>query len=283
VHGYREALAVGAQRINAVCNAISGKEPAVAALLHEYDRGRLRLLIATATDVEDRILKEVFEKEQMHIIHSDFSGRSSIRYLGLHGGVNVHHVRSSAGGAGPSGAQAVVGEVIQRLRPNMIVSCGICAGLKPDKQRLGEIVVSTVVRHYEAQRVNEGLRDTPRGSRPDASPLLLDRVRDLLLYWNHCTVHQGIVMSGDKLVDNRNFRARLLRIEPEALACEMEGAGITSEAERHKVEWLIVKGICDFAAAKTKDQQGHAAGNAFSLLAALIKRGGLNATEVLRP
>ncbi len=55
----------------------------------------------------------------------------------------------------------------------------------------------------------------------------------------------GTLLSGNTLVDNCNYRDSLLRIEPEAIGGEMESVGIQLAADRHKVDWIIVKAICD--------------------------------------
>lgn len=283
---YPEALKNAAQRINGMCNMIKREEEGVRSALSKSDSAIGRLLIATATDTEDKIALNVLNRHEISVVDVDFNGRSSIRYFGIHRGVEVFHVRSSSGSGGPSGAQEVVGEAIDRIRPNFIISAGICAGLVPSKQKIGDIAVSTALRDYEAQRVGSGGffdrllgRETiiPRGPRPDAGPLLLDRARHCYSQWGGAKVHFGIFLSGDKLVDSQKFRKAVLKIEPEAVALEMEGAGISAVAARQLKEWIIVKGICDFAASKTKDHQEIAAENAFAFLTGMIKAGGLSA------
>ena len=274
---FDDAIFSADQRVNLLCEQLALSNEMAAKAMREHEGIQLRLLIATATDTEDHALRETFSANGILVEHTDFSGRSSIRYLGVHGGIAIFHVRSSAGGDGPSGAQAVLSDAIQRLTPNFIISVGICAGLKPKKQKLGDVAVSSSLRHYEPQRVGEQ-SSIPRGSRLDASALLLDRIRDLLTLGDHPPIHTGLFLSGEKLVDSRNFREHLLGIEPEAIALEMEGAGITSAADRYRIEWIIVKGISDFAAQKGENAQALAANNAFSVVARLIKRGALNAT-----
>jgi hypothetical protein len=47
-------------------------------------------------------------------------------------------------------------------------------------------------------------------------------------------------------------------------------------------EWVVIKGICDFAAAKTKTHQETAASNAFEFVSNIIRDGGLNTTALLK-
>jgi nucleoside phosphorylase len=228
---YRDTLCLASQRINALCNILARRNVRAKTALEAVDAQLCRLLIATATDTEDRVLLKVFGAHGMQIVSTDFDARNSIRYFGIHGGVEIFHVRSSAGGAGPSGSQEVVGEAMERVRPHFVISAGICAGLVPSKQKLGDIAVSTALRDYESQRVGEQSWWNPvalfkiiaRGSRPDAGPLLIDRARHCQLRWSGANIHYGVYLSGSKLVDNRLFKNIVLEIEPEAVALEMEG------------------------------------------------------------
>ena len=44
-----------------------------------------------------------------------------------------------------------------------------------------------------------------------------------------------------------NFRDQLLALEPEAIGGEMEGIGLYTAAQGEKVDWILVKAICDWA------------------------------------
>ena len=94
----------------------------------------------------------------------------------------------------------------------------------------------------------------PRGDRPQASTRLLDRFRASIFDWKGPKVHFGLILSGDKLINNKDYRDKLLRIEPEAIGGEMEGTGVYAAAYRNKVDWILVKAICDWADGN-KDQE----------------------------
>lgn len=245
------------------------------------------VLIATATELEDEVLREIFEKDGIEKIGTDYSGRSSVHHYGRHGGVDVCHVRSSAGSLGPSGSEAVISDALRQTGAQYVISAGICFGMQPNKQSLGDIAISSKVRLYEAQRVNQSFwpfskpNITPRGALSDASALLLDRTWGLRKGWNECKVFEGIIMSGEKLVDNKSFIDGLKSIEPEAVAGEMEGSGLCSIGERERVEWIIIKGICDWGFGKTKGAQKQAAENAFKFVTKLIKSNSLNSKAVV--
>ncbi len=81
-------------------------------------------------------------------------------------------------------------------------------------------------------------------------------------------MHQGLLLSGPKLIDNKEFRDWLVRefANREPLGGEMEGAGAYEAAARDKVEVILIKGICDWADGHKNDRaQPFAASSAVSL------------------
>jgi hypothetical protein len=94
---------------------------------------------------------------------------------------------------------------------------------------------------YEHQKIGKNEDEISlRGDKPSSSSRLLNRMRSADLLWEGPKVHFGVVLSGEKLIDNLAFRDELLRLEPEAIGGEMEGAGLY-------VDWVLIKGICDWA------------------------------------
>jgi hypothetical protein len=87
-----------------------------------------------------------------------------------------------------------------------------------------------------------------------------------------------LLLSGDKLVDRQDFRDQLCALEPEAIGGEMEGAGLYAVAKREKVDWILVKAICDYAdgnKAQDKDKrQQTAARNAARFVFHVLRQGG---------
>ncbi len=89
-------------------------------------------------------------------------------------------------------------------------------------------------------------------------------------------MHFGTILSGEKLVDNPEFRAELLEMRPEAIGGEMEGAGLCAAAANHKVEWILVKAICDWGdGTKDKKYQKMAAEHAVSFVEHVLRKPGV--------
>jgi WD40 repeat protein/nucleoside phosphorylase len=241
--------------------------------------GKADLLVVTATQVETRAVLNVFLPQNSTFIQS-FIDNNTYFDLGVIGGARTFLVQSEMGAGGPAGAALVVHEGIKALSPSAVIVVGIAFGLIPEKQRLGDILVSRQLAGYELQKIEQGRGGkeviTPRGDRVQASPRLLSRLRASTFDWQGPNVQFGLILSGDKLVNHKNFRNKLLGIEPEAVGGEMEGTGVYSAAQRNKVDWILVKAICDWADGHKDDAyQQHAAENAARFILHVLQQGGL--------
>lgn len=120
---------------------------------------------------------------------------------------------------------------------------------------------------------------TARGVRVEASTRLLKMARASVHDWaGH--VDFGLLLSGDKLINNRQFRDALLKLEPEALGGEMEGAGVYAAAQSFHTDWIIIKAICDWADGKKdehkKERRDEAARNAVAFTFHVLGKGGFH-------
>ncbi len=213
--------------------------------------------------------------------------------LGRLGGMDIVH---SVSRQGEGEAQNATHDAIKDWRPRAILGVGIAFGVNPAKQAIGDVLVSENLRGYELGRVNADGTITPRGDKPPASPTLLQRFNHLdqscradanaCTHWP--TVRFGTLLSGNKLVDNIDYRTSLLELETEAIGGEMEAVGIQLAADRRKVDWLIVKAICDWGDgnknAKTKEaDQRLAAEHAALVVYRGLEAGGLHQPSVSSP
>jgi nucleoside phosphorylase/DNA-directed RNA polymerase subunit RPC12/RpoP len=211
------------------------------------------VLIVTVTKIESQSVLDVFSQATGQVAKRVPLDGKMYRDLGVVNEANVFMVRSEMGAGGLGAAQQTVHKGINSLSPAAVVMVGIAFGANENKQTIGDILVSKQIMLYDLQRVSTGRGGSekiiPRGDRAHASPFLLDRLRsaDEDRRDEKATVHFGLILSGEKLVDNLNFRQRILRLEPEAIGGEMEGAGLYAACQDRKVDWILVKGICDWA------------------------------------
>jgi nucleoside phosphorylase len=175
-------------------------------------------------------------------------GGRSYHDLGKIGETTVYHAISEMGSGGSGAMQQTVEKAISNLEPGAVIAVGIAFGVSEKDQKIGDILVSKLLRLYEQQRVGKMGEIIPRGSSPDASPRLMSHFRSFQqTKWSGAKVRFGVVLSGEKLIDNIDYRDSLVKLESEAVGGEMEGAGLYVSSYDRKVDWIVIKAICDWA------------------------------------
>jgi nucleoside phosphorylase/uncharacterized protein YjbI with pentapeptide repeats len=189
--------------------------------------------------------------------------------LGIHGGYQVLHTTTEMGSSGLGATQDRARAAIEHIKPHAVIAVGIAFGVNEKKQKIGDVLVSKQVQTYDSQRVGRGVI-VPRGDKTTASTTWLQRIRAVDNKFKRLPddcewppVRFGLILSGEKLVDNLDYRDSLLELagapkktkkdkteadfEHEAIGGEMEAAGLYVAATTKKVDWIVVKGICDWA------------------------------------
>lgn len=257
-------------RIERFIDNLDKKIPFLKNYINAEDNMTKTILVLTATSKESKaVLNEA--KRNFSIKPEVFmAGGHATNYLGMIHKYKIYHAQCEAGSGGPSGSQAVASDLIPSLSPDKILMPGIAFGLQKKNQKIGDILVSTKIFPYEMQRVGQSMI-LSRGDIVPASPSLLSVLRNVSLSWNKSNMHFGIIMSGEKLVDNGKFVKKLKELQPEAIGGEMEGAGLYAVAYRKKVDWIVFKSIVDWGMGKTDDAQSHSSSLASEVLFEAIK------------
>ena len=188
------------------------------------------------------------------------------------------------GSVGRDAALAVTADLLRDWRPKAVIMVGIAFGRNQDSQSIGDVLVADRLIAYEPARVSPG-DQTPRGHHAQAGTKVLNRLRHAIGWaFNgptgiRCRLHIGPVLSGEKLIDNAEFKAELFSRYGSAIGGEMEGAGLAAAAGRANCEWAIVKGICDWADGNKRNShresdQGFAAAAAVSLVKQVLTQPG---------
>ncbi|MEA5359785.1 hypothetical protein VA596_09570 [Amycolatopsis sp., V23-08] len=273
------------QHLMLLADQLSESDPALGANL-EKSRGALGMphadvLLITVNEIETKELRAALERTG-HQGRNQYGPINTYWLYGPIGGATVAHVRCSMGSGGQGGSMLTVQDAILDLRPSAVIGVGVAFGIDEKRQPIGEVLLSEKLTSYEPQRVGTGpagiLTITRRGPSAECSPRLLGRFRDAHLDDLAFRVKSGELLSGEKLIDNPDFKRSLLDLFPEAIGGEMEGAGVNSASGRAGVEWIIVKAICDYAAEKAVDKiprQELAARNASLVVVRALEAGGL--------
>lgn len=210
------------------------------------------VLLVVATEIEREAVLELMPYVSYHEITQSYF------HLGCHGGNSVYLVQCRMGSGTPGGSIQTTAAAIGDLRPKSVIMLGIAFGAS-HAQQIGDILVAQQVRCYEPQRIGtgkEGHDDIQfRGDCASASSRLLSRFQATTHGWDACKVHFGLLLSGEKLIDNQAFRD-FLAANSTAIGGDMEAAGLYIEGVAKKVDWIVIKGVCDWADGHKQEDKG---------------------------
>ncbi|MEN6490290.1 MAG: hypothetical protein ABFD66_15660 [Smithella sp.] len=245
------------------------------------------IILVTVNDKETHALFDVFLGEGKTPVHKTIGG-ITYNELGIHGGHRIVNTVSEMGAGGIGASQQRTRQAIEHWQPHSIIAVGIAFDLDETKQQIGDVLVSTQIQDYELGRLNEDGTLTPRGDKPGSADILRNRLRQTDMTQQRCCrdwpkLDFGLVLSGQKLVDNLDYRESLKALFTEAIGGEMEGTGLYVSANEAKVDWIVVKAICDWGHNKShadKDAwQQQASKNAAQVLKAALDIGNLYSNE----
>lgn len=210
-------------------------------------------------------------------------GTSNEVYLdaGEINGQRVMVAKSLIGSTGSGASFDTVTNVLDDLSPQVIIAVGIAWGAKnADGQRIGDILLSTRLRDAQHHKVTAE-EIIPRGTIEAANGTLLKTFLAAAGQTNKRT-HEGLLISIETLFDDEQQRNKFIAADQhQAIGGEMEGNGLLMSLRRlrdRRVDWLIVKAICDWGFKKNDDpvkkeqDQISAARNAAELCVATIGR-----------
>ena len=186
---------------------------------------------------------------------------------------------TSIGPAGNPDASAATTNIIKEFHTRFVFLVGIAAGIK-DETYYGDIIVSEKVFGYEkAKLLKTGIAYRPDNKVPTFSIIsdaryfspfydqegISSEANEYLLTINknqrpprnlipkNINVNIASIASGEKIFGDGSLIDLKKRFDDKIKAGEMEGLGFAIAADRHKNDWLIVRGISDFGDPLSKD------------------------------
>ncbi len=234
---------------------------------------KIDIVIIVANSIELEVAKSFL---------SPFSSRESMYevaigsltyYCGLLGLFSTAIVKTNNQGAIREGAaKDTVNSVIKSLgRDIIIISAGVAFGLKKERQKIGDILVSDTIVHYDISRIGRE-RMQHRASPASVDRKLFNRFSQDNNFKNNndnFAIHTGQILTSEKLIDNKDFRQELINSYPDAIGGEMEASGIVGI----DIPSIMIKGISDWAdGEKTKSFQKYAATNAFLFIKHILHK-----------
>ncbi len=237
-------------------------------------------LIVTANNYETEAL--LADSDFIHKrVRSKDPDDTAFYNIGTFGHYNVVHFElNDQGSAKADAAGLAIHTAINAFHPCAVILLGIAFGKdfsdEQQTQKIGDVLISEKIADYESGKIKSGKLFSD-GIIAESGRQLLSTFKYFSKTWVHYIDNEkaacefGTVLSGDKVVDDKNFKKKLIAAYPRAIGGEMEGRGAYAACRSKNInEWIVVKAICDWAdGTKSKDKKKNqkiAAKSATSLL-----------------
>lgn len=238
-----------------------------------------KVLIMTFNDREKKALLHIMKPwpNEQEIFQGPIS-KHTYRF-GQFGNYHAVHVQVQMGQDERSSTRNIIGTAISELKPKIILLLGVAFGFDNKNHRFGDILVAQKIQPYEYSKKERLGNTSYRGTLRECGQTLEDRLTNHI--WSHYWIEgiegkkvqtlPGLVLSGNKLVNNKKFKDGLYKafkhLSP--IGGEMEGSAGYSAVDYidRNIEIVLVKGICDWGDGnKNDDAQPFAAFTAISLV-----------------
>lgn len=210
------------------------------------------ILLLTVKDIEFRssyhYLRNVFQSYDRGLGLVYFGDMGEVGDTKL----KVALFKCSEGATGPRGALLAVKNAVTKLRPKAVFCVGYCGALHRDKTKLGDVIVSAKLTTY-----------TDRTENPCGFSVLVGNDIGGLIGFAGCAwkaplknpeergsvkvYSDGEFLSGPEEIDSEERRRELVHRYPNAIGIEMDGQGVFSAAYDLKMEWVVIKGVSNYA------------------------------------
>lgn len=229
------------------------------------------VVLITATGVELQAILQLLgpypDQKQVLRVYA----KSGTYYCGKLGCYNTIVTKCRMGSVDDGASTLATNEALDIWNPKAVIMVGTAFGKCATEQKIGDVLVASDIIFYEIQR--QGKEIEFRGSIPPSDGTLLNRFENayewqfFLPNGKLSTIIPGHILSGEKLVDDPEFKAVLFKQFSKAKGGEMEGSGLCAAARKSRTPWILVKSICDWGdGTKHKKHQPLAAAAAASLV-----------------
>jgi nucleoside phosphorylase len=221
------------------------------------------LLLVTATSLETQHLHNELKPFDRNDSILKINNGNYTYYIGEFGNYLAAHVQcGTMGSISRDSSITTISDAITLFSPKITLMIGIAFGIDDTDQNIGDVLVSECITPYNFKKVQSG-SETIRTNDAPASKLLINKFKNALgwefLLKGNLKAKNIIapILSGEELINDVKRRNELVREKPTAKGGEMEGVGLYFAADG-KCEWILVKGICDFADGnKDKDKDAN--------------------------
>lgn len=170
--------------------------------------------------------------------------------------------------------------LIDKFTPDYVINTGVAGGFPPDKLKVGDIVVSSEVRHHDADATifNYEYGQIPR--MPAAyypHKVLVELATNSLPEDISVNVMKGQIISGDSFIHHQRQIKEIQQKFPSVMAVEMEGAAIAQTCYLFDTPFVIIRSISDLVTAEEsqeiyKTSMPVSARNSIALVLSLLRK-----------
>lgn len=217
---------------------------------------RCDLLLFVAVEAEEEALKQV--SLEFGIEPRLYDGRFGSYFdLGWLGTNRVFAMRSDMGAFSHRGSAAQAINCMAETLATGIIGVGMAFGIDPQEQSIGDVLISRGIIPYDNRDVSHYYDGSPQILWKNiksyaAKPSLIELFRsasDNKQYQGKVKI--GYMLSGGSRIHCKSYRDQLVRgcgaRHADIIGGDMEGVGFLSSSDPQNPNWILVKGISDFA------------------------------------
>lgn len=220
-------------------------------------------LIVTANKYECEALEEYYKDQNLVSKYKIKGITANVFAVCAHlGRYNIIHLHlPNQGSTRKYSSTDLLLRLNEQISFRAVFLAGIAFGIDPDKQNIGDILISEQVLPYEVVKVSE-VRTENRNKAIAIDSRIVEICRSATDSWrqNYKTaVHFGAVLTGEKLVNSPKFKKELLQLFEkykglQIVGGEMEGTGACISLV-DRTDFIIVKAICDWGENKSEHKE----------------------------
>ena len=149
-----------------------------------------------------------------------------------------------ASGIGKVNAAVAAYKLIAEDKVDAIINTGCAGGVDP-LVKIGDVVIGSACAYHDVWCGVENEAGQIQGLPVlfDAEPMLLRKIA--VEFGADPKVHIGTICTGDQFLETAEDDARVKKVRPDALACDMEAAAIAQVCYKHDIPFIAYKVVSD--------------------------------------
>lgn len=227
----------------------------------------LSFLVVTANENEKNAFEsklkpiEKFKKKAIYISKND-------NYIfGIFGKYLVGHLHlKDQGSLKPGGSSLSIYEAFEKFKFCGVIMIGVAYGKDKNTQSIGDVLVSTKIQPIHSVKVATDAYNKKEIINRNTIFCPSDVIINIFssIKWDSINfkneVRYGTFLCGEELIDNQEYKLELIKRfgsnESPIIGGEMESNGMAAAMIRNtNNNWIVVKGICDFADGNKKENK----------------------------